>query len=150
MKTKLAMTWLVSATLLGPIAAVAVADQDTDRSHPKEFVKDSAITTKIKTKLAAEHVTSLGRIHVDTDRDGVVWLSGHARSNEAVEEGRRDRARDPGRAGGREPYPRPEGRLTVGDDTRRRIGAAVIVARTDRIERTASPQTEAGARLGLP
>ena len=85
MKTKLAMTWLVSATLLGPIVGVAFADQDSDRSHPKEFVKDSAITTKIKAKLAAEHITSLGRIHVDTDRDGVVWLSGHARSEEAVE-----------------------------------------------------------------
>jgi hyperosmotically inducible periplasmic protein len=84
MRTKLAMTWLLSATLLGPIVAVA-ADQDTDRSHPKEFVKDSAITTKVKAKLAAEHLTSLGRIHVDTDRDGIVWLSGHARSEEAIE-----------------------------------------------------------------
>jgi hyperosmotically inducible protein len=85
MNTKLVMTWLLSASLLGPIAAVAVADPDTDRSQPKEFVKDSAITTKIKAKLAAEHITSLGRIHVDTDRDGVVWLSGSARSAEAVE-----------------------------------------------------------------
>ena len=85
MKTKLAMTWLLSATLCGPIVGVAVADQDADRSHPKEFVKDSVITSKIKTKLAAEHITSMGRIHVDTDRDGVVWLSGHARSEEAVE-----------------------------------------------------------------
>jgi hyperosmotically inducible protein len=85
MKTKLAMTWLLSATLLGPIVAVAAADQDADRAHPKEFVKDSAITTKIKAKLAAEHITSLGRIHVDTDKDGVVWLSGHARTQEAVD-----------------------------------------------------------------
>ena len=53
---------------------------DSDRAHPKEFVSDSAITTKIKTKLAADHITSLGRIHVDTDKDGVVWLSGTART----------------------------------------------------------------------
>jgi hypothetical protein len=42
-------------------SAVARAgeDSDTDRSHPVTFVKDSAITTAIKTKLAAEHITSL-------------------------------------------------------------------------------------------
>jgi len=85
MNRKLVTTWLLSATLLGPIVAVAAADQDSDRSHPKEFVKDSAITSKIKTKLATEHFSSLGKIHVDTDRNGVVWLSGHANSEEAVE-----------------------------------------------------------------
>ena len=84
MKTKLAITWLLAGTLLGPVVALA-ADQDTDRSHPKAFVKDSAITAAIKTKLAAEHITSLGRIHVDTDKDGVVWLSGHARTQEAID-----------------------------------------------------------------
>jgi len=30
------------------------ADSDTDRSHPKTFVKDSVITTKVKAKLAEE------------------------------------------------------------------------------------------------
>jgi hyperosmotically inducible protein len=60
-------------------------DSDKDRSHPAAFVKDSAITTKIKAKLAAEHVTSLGHIHVDTDKDGVVWLSGNARTQEAID-----------------------------------------------------------------
>jgi len=48
-------------------------------------VKDSVITTEIKTKLAAEHLTSLGRIHVDTDKDGIVWLTGSARSQEAID-----------------------------------------------------------------
>ncbi|MDB6089473.1 MAG: hypothetical protein JWN85_2257, partial [Gammaproteobacteria bacterium] len=52
---------------------------------PMTFVKDSAITTSIKTKLAAEHITSLGRIHVDTDKDGIVWLTGSARTQEAVD-----------------------------------------------------------------
>jgi len=69
--------------LLGS-AVVLAEDSDADRSHPKAFVKDSAITMKIKSKLAAEHITSLGRIHVDTDKDGVVWLSGSARTEEAV------------------------------------------------------------------
>ena len=66
-------------------AAVYAQDADTDRSHPKAFVKDSAITTKIKTKLAADHVSSLAKIRVDTDADGVVYLSGTARSKDQVE-----------------------------------------------------------------
>jgi hyperosmotically inducible protein len=48
-------------------------------------VKDSVITTKIKSKLAADHITSLGRIRVDTDADGMVYLSGSAHSKEAIE-----------------------------------------------------------------
>ena len=85
MKTTLVTTCLVFGTLLGSAVAWAGEDSDTDRSHPVTFVKDSAITTAIKTKLAAEHITSLGRIHVDTDKDGVVWLTGSARTQEAAD-----------------------------------------------------------------
>ena len=85
MKTNFVIAGLVCGTLLGSVVALAGDYSDTDRSHPKAFVKDSAITTKIKTQLAAEHITSLGRIHVDTDKNGVVWLSGHARSQEAID-----------------------------------------------------------------
>jgi hyperosmotically inducible protein len=70
---------------MGSVVALASEDADADRSHPGAFVKDSAITMKIKTKLAAEHLTSLGRIHVDTDKDGVVVLSGSAHTKEAVD-----------------------------------------------------------------
>ena len=84
MKSKLAITCLICSMLLGSAVTLA-QESDADRSHPKAFVKDSAITTKIKTKLAAEHITSLGRIHVDTDKDGVVWLSGSARTQEAID-----------------------------------------------------------------
>ena len=84
MKANIVMSLLVCGTLIGPCVTMAKdSDSDADRSHPKAFVKDSAITTEIKTKLAAEHITSLGRIHVDTDADGVVWLSGSARTEEA-------------------------------------------------------------------
>ncbi|MGO9992532.1 MAG: BON domain-containing protein [Steroidobacteraceae bacterium] len=85
MKSKLAITCVVFGTLLG--SAMAPADQDSDaaRPHPKAFVKDSAITMKIKTKLAAEHITSVARIHVDTDEDGVVWLTGSAKTQEAAD-----------------------------------------------------------------
>jgi hypothetical protein len=35
--------------------------------------------------MAAEHLTSLQRIHVETDTDGVVWLSGSASTREAAD-----------------------------------------------------------------
>ncbi len=84
MKFTVAIAALVAAGMLAG-TAVRAQDQDADRSQPKAFVKDSVITTKIKSKLAADHVTSLGRIRVDTDADGVVWLSGSAHSKDAVE-----------------------------------------------------------------
>lgn len=73
----------VVSALLGGVAIAQ--DADMDRSHPKAFVKDSVITTKVKTKLASEHMSSLARVHVDTDADGVVWLSGTAPTREAAE-----------------------------------------------------------------
>ncbi len=75
MKLKLATTCFVIGSVLAPVVAYA-ADGDADRSKPVHFVKDSVITTKIKTKLAAEHPASAKHIHVDTDKNGVVWLSG--------------------------------------------------------------------------
>ena len=86
MKTKMALTALAFCSLFISDAVFAGKDSDADRSHPANFVKDSAITAKIKTKLAADHITSLGRIHVDTDKDGVVWLSGTARTQEAIDQ----------------------------------------------------------------
>ena len=52
---------------------------------PCHIRKGSTITTKVKSELAAEHLTSLGRIHVDTDMNGVVWLTGSARSQDAID-----------------------------------------------------------------
>jgi hyperosmotically inducible periplasmic protein len=72
----------VIAALLGGTALAQ--DVDTNRDHPKAFVKDSVITTKVKTKLAAEHLSSLAHIRVDTDADGIVWLSGTAPTREAA------------------------------------------------------------------
>ncbi len=74
---------VVSGLLLAPMAMAQ--DADVDRGHPTKMVKDSVITTKIKSKLAADHITSLGRIHVDTDEGGVVWLTGSAHSQEAID-----------------------------------------------------------------
>ena len=76
MRNSIATTCFVLGTMLAPVAAYA--DGDADRANPANFVKDSVITTKIKTKLAAEHLGSAKHISVDTDRDGVVWMTGTA------------------------------------------------------------------------
>jgi hyperosmotically inducible periplasmic protein len=85
MKTIIAVLSVAAAIALTPALASA-DDHDSDRSHPVTFVKDSAITTKIKSKLATEHLTSVGRIHVDTDANGNVYLSGTAHSQEAIDQ----------------------------------------------------------------
>ena len=79
MKIKLAATCFILGTLLTPIIGFT-ADSDTNRTHPKAYVKDSVITTKIKAKLAEEKMNSLVHIRVDTDSNGVVWLSGSAKT----------------------------------------------------------------------
>jgi hyperosmotically inducible protein len=83
-KYKLATACFVIGSVLAPVVAYA-ADGDTDRSKPVTFVKDSVITTKIKAKLAAEHPASAKHIKVDTDRNGVVWLSGTTDSQAEVD-----------------------------------------------------------------
>jgi len=83
MKLKLATTCFVLGTALAPVAFAA--DSDTDRNKPATFVKDSAITTKIKTKLAADNPASMATIHVDTDKDGIVWMSGTAKTQQDVD-----------------------------------------------------------------
>lgn len=84
MKTTTAIACLILGASLIPAVSFS-QDHDSDRSNPETFVKDSAITTKIKTKLAADHITSVGRIHVDTDANGIVYLSGTARSQGAID-----------------------------------------------------------------
>ncbi len=98
MNTKLAC--LVAGALMLPIAGYA-ADSQSDSSTPKAdssmskgsessmpkasdsssartAVKDSAITTKVKARLAEDKVSSLAHISVDTDDQGKVTLSGTA------------------------------------------------------------------------
>ena len=77
----------VLAVLIGALSLPLVAysaDTDTDRSHPKTFVKDAAITTKIKAKMAMDDQVSAMHIKVDTDNNGVVTLSGTAKSQAEV------------------------------------------------------------------
>lgn len=81
MKIKLATICFVIAAMVPPVIAQA-ADSDSDRKHPGAFVKDSIITSKIKTHLAAEKLSSLAKIRVDTDNKGAVVLRGNVRTQE--------------------------------------------------------------------
>ena len=70
MKTKLAQAFFVAGALMLPVAGHS-ADSDSDRSHPKAFVKDSWITTKIKADFVKAKDVSAMHIKVDTDAKGI-------------------------------------------------------------------------------
>jgi hyperosmotically inducible periplasmic protein len=76
---------LVAISAMPLAATYAETNNDQDRTHPGTFVKDSAITTKIKASLAAQHISNLVHIRVDTDDHGVVWLSGKAKTQDAID-----------------------------------------------------------------
>ena len=94
MKTKLAISLALIGSLLAP-AAGYTSDYTGDSSSapkgtsssssPKEFVKDSLITAKIKAKMAKDKQVSAMHIKVDTDKAGVVQLSGTAKSQEEAD-----------------------------------------------------------------
>lgn len=65
----------------GLVAPLAVQAADNKPAGPaRTWVKDSVVTTKIKTQLAASKVSSLATVHVDTDADGYVQLTGKVAS----------------------------------------------------------------------
>ena len=61
------------------------SESSTMESSTLEYVEDSVITTKIKAGLAAEQMSSLINIHVDTDEAGEVTLSGGAVDQAALD-----------------------------------------------------------------
>lgn len=69
---------VVAAALTLPMVSSHAADADGTKAKTKEYVKDSVITTKVKAELAAEKLSSLVKIQVDTDNVGAVTLSGTA------------------------------------------------------------------------
>ncbi len=76
----------LKAMVLGAFVAVGAASAMSvmaDSADVGVYVKDSVITTKVKSKLAAKHMSTLTKIKVDTDKDGVVWLSGTAPTKDA-------------------------------------------------------------------
>lgn len=76
---KLILTGLIAVSA----AYLPVAMADADSAAVGSYVKDSVITTKVKAKLAEKHLSTLTKIQVDTDRQGVVWLSGMAPTKDA-------------------------------------------------------------------
>ncbi|MBI3345995.1 MAG: BON domain-containing protein [Burkholderiales bacterium] len=64
---------LVAAALVTPLASHAA---DKPAATAKVWVKDSVVTTKIKAELAASKISSLAKVHVETDADGWVQLTG--------------------------------------------------------------------------
>ena len=82
MKLKSGATFVLISCLLIPMSTV-FADE-VDKDHPMNLVADSAITALIKTRLAAENLPSLKDIKVETDDKGVVWLSGNADNQTAI------------------------------------------------------------------
>lgn len=84
MKTTFATLGIVIGALLAPCFAHA-EDSDADRKSPGAYVKDSVITTKVKTRLAGEKLRTLANVHVDTDNKGMVVLSGTVRAQETAD-----------------------------------------------------------------
>jgi hyperosmotically inducible periplasmic protein len=83
MKHLILASMLAASVVCVPMVLADDSGTASDSSH--HFVKDSVITTKVKSKLAAKHLTTLTRIKVDTDENGVVWLSGRAPTQDAVD-----------------------------------------------------------------
>ena len=83
MKHLIVASMLAASVVCAPMAFADESGTVSDSSH--HFFKYSVITTKVKSKLAAKHLTSLTRIKVDTDENGVVWLSGRAPNQDAVD-----------------------------------------------------------------
>jgi osmotically-inducible protein OsmY len=65
---------ILASLLAASIVSVpmVLADDETAPDSSHHFVKDSVITTKVKIK-------------VDTDENGVVWLSGRAPTKDAAD-----------------------------------------------------------------
>jgi hyperosmotically inducible protein len=82
------MKRIVLASMLAASVAyvpMVLADEAGTSATEHHFVKDSVITTKVKSKLAAKHLSTLAKVKVDTDADGVVWLSGRAPTQDAAD-----------------------------------------------------------------
>ena len=77
MKTKLAGICILAGALMLP----SVGFSQEKRAAVREFVKDSAITVQVKAEMAKEKPSTLVKVSVDTDKSGVVVLSGSAKTS---------------------------------------------------------------------
>jgi hyperosmotically inducible protein len=79
MKATTAQFYLVLVALAAALPAAEVFAGNAD-AQPVAYAEDSAVTAKIKAKLAADSAGSLVRISVETAANGAVHLSGSAKS----------------------------------------------------------------------
>lgn len=80
---KIILTTVIAGAFCLPVAMADDYSANSDTSHAESYVKDSVITTKVKSKLAEKHMATLTNIKVNTDSHGVVWLSGKAPTKDA-------------------------------------------------------------------
>jgi hyperosmotically inducible protein len=66
--------------MLGTVVVLSPLFLAANAMANEPYVKDSVISAKVKTKLAEKHISN---VKVDTDADGVVWLSGKAPTQDA-------------------------------------------------------------------
>jgi hyperosmotically inducible protein len=76
---------LVVGALVVPAVSFAADDGVSAGSKAKTAVKDSVITTKIKAEMVKDKTVSATHIKVDTNDQGVVSLSGKAKSQAEVD-----------------------------------------------------------------
>ncbi|SEH30835.1 BON domain-containing protein [Magnetospirillum fulvum] len=84
MTYRIASICLALAVMLSPVF-IGIANAESDRAHAETYVKDSAITTKVKAKLAEEKVRTLLDVKVETDSKGEVELSGTVASQAEID-----------------------------------------------------------------
>ncbi len=77
------MKKILLCTFIAIGSASAMSVVAAEAADAGVYVKDSVITTKVKAKLAAKHMSTLTKISVDTDKDGVVYLTGTAPTKDA-------------------------------------------------------------------
>ncbi len=70
--------FIISTALIGIFISPAMVAAHETNSEPqiKEFIKDSAITAQIKTRLLTEGDIDSLNIKVETDSNGIVMLAG--------------------------------------------------------------------------
>lgn len=80
MKIKYIAAALMAGALAAPAVSFAADDGVSTTSKAKTAVKDSVITTKIKAEMVKDKTVSATHVKVDTNDQGVVTLSGKAKS----------------------------------------------------------------------
>ncbi len=85
MSSKLRTAAFVISAMMLPFAASAADSGSTPDSKPVRAVKDSVITTKVKSKLASEREGYTKSVHVKTTSSGVVTLTGTALTKEEAD-----------------------------------------------------------------